>query len=277
MRLFGHTSTRLLLAPITFYYALVAGDVRRNLREFHRRVGGDGSFWAVWRSLFNFAESIMDRFFVLAGRADLFRLTVHNRDLALRRQAEGRGAIVVGGHLGIIEIARAFPQCGDIVVNVLIYNAISPMLYRELRRVSPDVERGMIFAEPESVGYILDVRERIASGEFVAVLADRVWVRGQAVRLPFLGADAEFPTGPFLLARSLKCPLLLMFLVKEGRRDYHMYIEELASAEDVSVGDRHQAVDRLARRFVERLEAFVRAHPFQWYNFHPFWSPGGER
>ena len=83
------------------------------------------------------------------------------------------------------------------------------------------------------VTHVLEVRERLARGEFVGILADRAWRSGPTVRVPFLGRERAFPAGPYQLAAALKCPIQLMFMVKTGSRDYRLIIEDFASPDEL--------------------------------------------
>lgn len=61
---------------------------------------------------------------------------------------------------------------------------------------------------------MLKIKELIEEGALIAILGDRLPPNSAAervVRAPFLGAEAAFPAGPFLLAATLKCPVYLTF------------------------------------------------------------------
>ena len=73
------------------------------------------------------------------------------------------------------------------------------------------------------------LRDKLAAGEHVAIVGDRVSVRHQerSLRVPFLGRPAPFPEGPFVLASLLECPVYLLFCFKiDGR--YRMFLEPFA-------------------------------------------------
>ena len=73
------------------------------------------------------------------------------------------------------------------------------------------------------------LRDKLAAGEHVAIVADRVSVRHmeRSLRAPFLGRPAPFPEGPFVLASLLECPVYLLFCLKiDGR--YRVFLEPFA-------------------------------------------------
>jgi len=83
MRTLGYVPARLLVACIAFYYAVFAAPARRWLADFHRRALGHAGFRLAYRTIRSFAESIMDRAFVLMGRGALFRCRIASAALRL--------------------------------------------------------------------------------------------------------------------------------------------------------------------------------------------------
>lgn len=273
LRVAPYGAVRTLVAIIAFYYTLFARQARRAVADFQRAALGGTSFSSAYRTFFRFAESILDRACALSGRASLFHLATENEAGSLALHARGQGVLVLGAHLGSLEMARAFHVTRGVRFSMLIYSARSSMLYQEFRRLSPDVDDAMIEIDPDGVTHVLEVRERLARGEFVGILADRTWQSGPTVRVPFFGREHAFPAGPYLLAAALKCPVQLMFMVKTGTRDYRLIIEDFASPDELPTrSDRTEGSRRLAMRFAERLEHHCLRHPDQWYNFFDFWA-----
>ena len=64
---------------------------------------------------------------------------------------------------------------------------------------------------------MLDVRDALARGEIVALLADRSMHGERHVECRFLGAPAAFPRGPFELAAMLDAPVVLFSATYRGR------------------------------------------------------------
>jgi predicted LPLAT superfamily acyltransferase len=279
LRKVGYRPARVVVAGIALYYALGSASTRRWVSQFHRRALGRTSFLLTYCSIFAFAESILDRAFAFLGRGSSFRLTIHAPPGLLDGSQPQRGHLVLGAHLGVMEMARAFAQIQRVHFSMLMHAAPSSRLYDEMKRLDPDLEKNVIpvASDADAVGPLLEVRERLEKGEYVGINGDRAWVSGPRVRMPFLGCERDFPAGPYLLAAALKAPVLLMFLIKTGVRDYSLFIERFAEPEDLpSRKDRAAGVDAMARRYAERLEEYARRYPNQWYNFYDFWGSTGE-
>ena len=132
--------------------------------------------------------------------------------------------------LGNLEVLRAF---GDKVqgmkVNALVFTRHSPKFNRVLAAVSPATLERMIQVDSLGPDAVITLRDKLAAGEHVAIVADRVSVRHKerSLRVPFLGRPAPFPEGPFVLASLLECPVYLLFCMKiDGR--YRVFLEPFA-------------------------------------------------
>jgi len=138
-----------------------------------------------------------------------------------------------------------------------VLNAINP-------RLAMDV---IALGKPDSM---IAAEARLDDGHFVGILADRVLDAEEQRRRDFLGAPATFPFGPFRMAALLQRPVVLMLGVYRGGRRYDIFFERLAAGRDPAAG-REQA-DRAMTLYVERLEAYCRMAPFNWFNFYDFWQ-----
>jgi lauroyl/myristoyl acyltransferase len=102
---------------------------------------------------------------------------------------------------------------------------------------------------------------------------DRV-VGGAHARLPFFGAEASFPLGPALMARSMRAPLLLVFMVREGSKGFRVKVEEVLRVPHTR--DRVADATLATARMVATYADYVRRYPYQWFQFHDVWAPPPE-
>ncbi len=113
----------------------------------------------------------------------------------------------------------------------------------------------------------------IEISDWVAIAGDRTPVRGdERISIaPFLGHDAPFPQGPYVLAHLLECPVYLMFCIRQDGV-YRLYFEMFAERIKLPRRDKQAAIGEWAARYAKRLESFCLIDPFQWYNFYDFWQ-----
>jgi predicted LPLAT superfamily acyltransferase len=281
--LLGRRAVQLLLAGVALHYAAFDGAVRRASAAYLSRVlGRPASFADVWRHVRTFAEVTYDRVLFLRGRTGAVELVSHGGLECLRSQlATGRGAIVLGAHLGSFEAMRARSETRDVPVHALVYQRHSPMINAFLRGLSPTLASRLIEIDPGSPEWILGLHDRIEAGQLIALLGDRPGLNEKQVSVEFLGTPARFPTGPYLLASMLRCPIYFAagLYTPPGRYDFHC--GPLFERVELPRAQRDEALQACARRYATRLEELCRAAPYNWFNFHDVWEEpplgGGER
>jgi predicted LPLAT superfamily acyltransferase len=273
LKALGYRAARSLAYLISLYFFVFQSSVRKHCAEFHRRVLGRSSLFLAYRAIVNFSITVVDRAYIQMGRASYFSMTIHGEDVLRRIKAtRDEGAIVLGSHLGSIEVGPALSKRLGVSVGMLMYHQRSSMLYQELERINPDIFRGIIEMKKDSLGYILEVRERYEKGDLIGILGDRTWKTGPTLRLPFFGVDKNFPIGAYHIASILKAPIIFMVIVKGGLKEFHCYIEELASAADAESKSRDRFTEEVLKKYVSRLEEYCRRFPLHWFNYYDFWN-----
>jgi predicted LPLAT superfamily acyltransferase len=118
----------------------------------------------------------------------------------------------------------------------------------------------------------LTLRDRIAEGGLIAIVADRVGTNDKFVMVDFFGAPAAFSSGPFILASVLKCPIYLVFGLYFEPNRYELFCERFADRIDLPRRNREAALKDVVSRYAERLEDYCRRAPHNWFNFYDFWA-----
>jgi predicted LPLAT superfamily acyltransferase len=259
----GRGAARAVLHPIVVYYLLFAPQARRASRAYlARALGRPPRLADLYRHFHAFAATALDRVYLLNGRFDLF-------ELAIERAPGDRasGLLLAGAHFGSFEALRAAGRKETgLAVSMLMYEDNARMLNETLAAISPAARLDVI--PLGRLDSMLRVRERLAAGGMVGVLADRSLQADEEARaLPFLGAPARFPTGPMRMAALLRCRVWFMAGVYEGGNRYRLRFEPLA---DFSAGA--ATPEGALAAYVACLERHCRAAPYNWFNFYDFWA-----
>jgi predicted LPLAT superfamily acyltransferase len=268
---FGRTPARLVLRVVVLYYVLFHASLRRVSADYWRRVRGSADFRRIYGHVLRFAEAALDRAFIVSGKHRYFRVTRHGSEHLQRLLAARRGAILIGAHLGSFEAMRVNADHQGYRINFLGYFKNARMLNAALGKIDPKSTARLIAIEPSQVDFVLRVKERIEQGECVAVMGDRAGLDGRTAAVDFFGAKAEFPTGPYLLAAILKCPIYLTFGLYRAPDRYELFCEPFDLEPKVPRERREEALSAYAQRFAARLEHFVQLAPDNWFNFYDFW------
>lgn len=284
----GRRLSRLVLHPITLYFMLFGGPAARASGDYLRRVLGRAPTRGErYRHVHHFAATILDRVYLLRGDFDLFELEVvgaEHLDPVLRA---GRGAFLVGAHLGSFEALRALgEQRRGVRVAMLMYEQNAKLLTDTLRAIAPDAVQHVIgLGRMEAM---LELRDWLDGGGVAGLLADRTLHgpghpgaagRSRTHWIDFLGSPAAFSDGAFRLAALLRRPVVFMAGLYLGGGRYQLRFVPLAdfSESGESAGAaRDAAVQAAVVRYAQLLEQHCRETPRNWFNFFDFWagSPG---
>lgn len=281
----GRGAARAVLPPLALYYLARDPVARRASRQWLERVarhrGDDRPVRTrdVHRHLLRFAQVTLDRLLLVQGETAGLNFVRHGGEHLDALIERGQGALLVGAHLGSFEALRMFARRRGVRIHALawLHNArmINALLER-LERSAGNAAKGsvrVLALEPGRFDALLEAREAIARGEFVAVLGDRVGVNDKTASVPFFGQQARFPTGPWLIAALIGCPVLLTFGLYEHPDTYHGHCEPFADRIQLPRGPRRQAeLERVVARYAARLEALAAERPDNWFNFFDFWE-----
>lgn len=261
-----------VLHVVAAWYVVFHPGVRRASRDYLVRLRGRATLGDVYRHVLCFARVTADRVFLARGALEPFALATEGEEHLRALRSARRGALLVLAHVGSFEVLRATGSVRDIPVSFLGYFRNARMINAVLRELNPSVDARLIEIRPDDPTFIFDVERVIAGGELLGTMGDRVGEDGKAVQVPFLGAPAAFPTGPYLLAAVLACPVYLAFGLYQEPNRYTLCCEPFAERVVLPRSGRTEALAGYAARYAERLEHYCRLAPHNWFNFFDFWS-----
>lgn len=284
-RLLGRGFFKALLVPVVGYYWMTNRLARRASLDFLRRVhtfsGAEAAghptptLRHTFRHLLSFAETLLDKMLAIGGQYRFGDVRRDGEAVMLRRIASGGGGVIVTAHMGCLELCRVVAgHRQGLRLNVLVHTAHAARFNRMLQKLDPDSGLRLIQVTEISASTAMLLQEKVAAGEFVAIAGDRIPVEGsRTVTVPFLGAPARLPIGPYALASLLNCPLYAMGCVREGA-GHLLRFTELASEVVLPRATRQAALTAYASRYADWLVALVVASPYDWFNFYDFWADG---
>jgi predicted LPLAT superfamily acyltransferase len=269
----GRGATRCLLPPLCLYFYATAPAARRASRQFlGRALGREPGTSDVLRHYHAYASNLHDRLLLAAGRVDALDITLTGTAEVESLLQAGRGCLLVGSHLGSFEALRALGKAQGRPISVVMHEENALKMQAVFSGLAPDLQQRVIASgRPDTM---LRIKECLERGEIVGMLGDRPLGDERCASLPFLGAPARFPLGPWLLAAVLGCPTALFFGVYHGGARYELVLEALSPGESVPREQRDAAVHLALARYVARLEHYARRAPYNWFNFYDFWQAG---
>jgi len=262
----GRRAARAVLHPIALYFLLFSPRARRASAAYlSRALGRPATLRDGYRHFHTFAATVLDRVYLLHERFDLFDIEIHDAP------APGAGLLLLGAHLGSFEALRAAGRReGHLRVTMVMYEDNARMLNEALAALSPTARQDVIALG--RLDSMLRVRDCVAEGRVVGVLADRGLDEVDMRAVQFLGAPARFPLGPLRMAAMLRCRVVFMAGLYLGGNRYALRFEPLADF--AASGTTPEAA---LGAYVACLERHCRAAPFNWFNFFDFWADADPR
>jgi predicted LPLAT superfamily acyltransferase len=290
-RLLGRRVFRWVLAPVMLYYVTVKPSAKAASQQYLDRIqtqldspsnAQEQPRLTPFAHFMSFGETLLDKFLAWMGHIAREDVIFENRELLNHIDQTGQGGIIVISHLGNTEICSALAhQLPNIRLTLLVYTQHADKFNSMMKRVSPDAQINFLQVTDMSPATAMLLNERVEQGELIVIAGDRTPVTGDAriSYVDFLGEQAPMPQGAFILASLLKCPVYLMFCLKQSSR-YHIYVETFAEKVTLKRQERQQALDNVVQDYANRLAYYCKKAPLQWFNFYDFWrhqSPSSAR
>ncbi len=278
----GRALYRLLAWPASWYFVAVRPVARRASIDYQRRLGtlpAGASAWQAWRAaarhMRHFADALLDKALVWTGRLELdgIRREVDQRfDDAVDAN---RGGVLVVAHFGNLEVLRRLGErAKELRLHILVHTKHAERFNRMMTRINPQSAERLLQVTEIDTATIAHLAARVELGDFVVLAADRVPVTSERVlQVPFLGAGAEFPIGPWVLAAALDCPVYWLACYQrpdDGGR-YTLVCELMRERIVLPRKTREAALREVIADYVQYLERACREAPLAWFNFFPFW------
>lgn len=233
------------------------------------------SFLLAYQHHLAFAINAYDRIWFAQDRLDLFQIQLSNHELIYELAQKKQGAIIISCHMGSFDIMRSLSRNYQVQVVPIMYGASSKKMLSALQQVNPNYRLDAIFMDEQGPMAAFQIQEAILAGKIVAIMADRIPPQSEHPRIietPFIGDDAPFNLNPWILAASLRCPVLFAAGIRTGFRKYQVFAEWLANPIESNRRLPHHGLEPIVNKYVQKMESLCHSYPFQWFNFFDFWS-----
>jgi len=225
----------------------------------------------VYRNMFRLAAEVfyLRRLVGPSNWSDYIDLEGAGR--ALDVYIEGRGGILVSGHLGNWELlGHVLPYIG-LPAHVLARPLDNPLLERYILGVRESARRSIIMKR----GAGATVESILREGGFVSLLVDQDAGRKGAF-VPFLGRLASTWRSPALLSMKTGAPILPGCCVRTKDGRFTVHVGEPVYPRDTA--DVSAETLRITAAFTRQIEEWVMRCPEQYLWLHRRWkSRPGER
>jgi lauroyl/myristoyl acyltransferase len=247
----------------------------RNLRLVLPRSSRFGNYFRVVRVFANFGWSLTDSAAYRIVRPR-FRYELEGGRF-LEKLSESKGAIVLTAHMGNYDLGTAlFTQRFHRTMKMV--RTPEP---DQLAAEHVDLALQQSSAGAVTIGYsddgaslAFDLLNDLRNGEIVCIQGDRVI--GDVARAPvkLFNREISLPNGPFVLSIVSEKPIFPLFVVRTGRRKYHIIAREPIIS-NRTAGSREEAIADAMQKWARVLEEITRKYWPQWFAFVEFTSGSG--
>lgn len=251
--------------------------IRSRRREAERRIRevfGEARFTPgevrriAWLSLRNFlftAVDIMRTPFIT--REALARISDYDEAMRIleAHHATGRGAIFALPHMGAWEL----PGRAGILRNIPFFSVAgkqrNPLFDHYLNTTR---ERSGMPILMRGASTLRDIIRRLKAGQMMAILPD-VRMRTEAVKVQFLGKEANIGAGMALFAKHANVPVFPCIVTRVGwtRHKARLYPPVWADPK----ADKDADVKRMSQTVMDIITEAIMTHPEQWFWYNRRW------
>lgn len=267
----GIKSAYFLLQFVAQYYIWFKRDVVSLLQQlFIERLGytSQEANRLVRKNIIYFGQSIIDKIAVLiSGNEHQFQVSRPGEAAIEEMTTIGKGGILVSAHLGNYEMSGALFKRYGSTYNVVMYDGEADQI-----KATFDAEGASrnfnVIAIKDDMSHIYEMSAALNRNEFICMHADRFVAGNRTIKALFLGKEAHFPLGPFILASKLRAPVSFVFALKEHDTAYTFY----ATKPQVFEGRGMLGATAMLEAYITELEAKLKQYPEQWFNYFDFWK-----
>jgi KDO2-lipid IV(A) lauroyltransferase len=264
-----------ILFAVAYPFVVIFGLNRRFKRNINAAFGGERSkreIAAIARRAIHIQiVGVMEvtHYFHPKRREELLRnVKVIGLEKVAGARSGGTGAVGLTAHLGNFQLMGV--RLGaekDLDFWFLVKDpkarALTDAWYRYMDKI--DLNR-LNFTERTDVAKL--VIGRLNRSAFVMMVADEHKRRG--IKADFFGKETRMAAGPAVISLRTGAKLLPMFIVREKKSRYTLYIED--PIDFTPTGHREEDVKALTQLRTRALEKYVRKYPGQWLWLHSHWK-----
>ncbi len=188
-------------------------------------------------------------------------------------RAEGRGVLVLTGHLGAWELSSFFHSLMGYPMGLVIRRLDNPLVDGFVNRIRCLHGNRVIHKDDFARGLIAAMH----AGETVGILMDTNMTPPQGVFVPFFGKLACTASGMARVALRTGAAVVPGFLLWE--EDEQRYVLRFGPRVGlIDTGDAEHDATANTAKFTTIIESYVRQYPDQWLWMHRRWKtrPPGE-
>ena len=262
-----------LLFFVVLWYTLRPAVRSRSDAYIRRRFPEAGRFRrfvAAWRLQWNFGKVLVDR--ATAGIAGNFAFDTEAEEPLAALTREGKGVILLSAHTGCWQMGpQMLAGQTDLPVSVLVHKDAHDVDKQAHEHAGKAPPYDVIGAEdgPAALVALMNLLRR---GQLLCMMGDRLTGGSEpSVTVNFLGSPVRLPYLAYRLASAAGVPIAVCFSLRTRPCAGSLILADVIRVPE-GLGSKPEVYRLYAERYAAALEAFVREHPYQFFNFFNLWE-----
>ena len=296
VKIFPHWFLASWTFVVAFFFYVFSKRARAYARDYQKRLCAFSKNCRIKKphpyfQILSFALGLVEKIEGWLGKTKLSDVIFFDDDSdELKAQlARGKGAYLIGSHLGNTEFIRSLASFGETGVNkqigvtAIMDVNVNANFTKSMQQMNGNFAFDVVNASEIGTGTIEVLESRLSGGGIVFITGDRIPAAesGRTINQDFLGKTARFPYGVFFIPSLFDVPVYYVFSARSKditiSNKYNMHVIKSSVSFNGSRAERKAAIASLCREFAGHLEAMCEKYPYQWYNFFDFWQDGGKK
>ncbi|NDV64319.1 acyltransferase [Bacteroides sp. 224] len=272
IRYAGVTAAYAFLCLVVPYFIPFAPKATASIWFYGRRILKYNPIRCVgllFRNYYRLGQILIDKVAISNGFTKKYQFKFGNYKEFLDILNGDKGVVMIGAHVGNWEIGAPFFDDYGKKINIVMYDAEHRKIKEILEKNGVEKNYKFIPVNEDDLTHVFKITEALAQKEYVCFQGDRFVNTDKLLSCSFMGKEAYFPAGPFLLAARMKVPVVFYFAMREPKRTYHFHF---IVAEEVKRTKDKKPEQMLLEQYTTTLEKIMKQYPEQWFNYYRFWD-----
>lgn len=260
------------LSMVVLYFIPFAPKATKNIWHFARKrlkLPIVDALKLIVRNYYTLGQTLIDKIAIGSGLKHKYKFEFDNYAKFLEILNAETGSIIIGAHIGCWEIGAPFFNEYGKKINIVLFDAEYEKIKEILNKNTSATPHKVIPVNKNSLSHVLAIKEALDNNEYVCFQGDRYVNEERCTEHAFMGKNAIFPQGPFLLAVKMKVPVVFYFAMREKNKTYRFHFT-IATPPDTK--NNTDAISDLLNQYTCCLENIVKKYPEQWFNYYDFWN-----
>ena len=231
IRCLGITAAYGFLSLVVLYFIPFAPKATASTWQYARnrlKYGRAKAAGLLLKNYYRLGQILIDKVAIGNGMADKYHFEFENYQAFLNVLNGNTGVIMIGAHVGNWEIGAPFFDEYGKKINIVMFDAEHERIKEILEKNASTRDYKIIPVNEDNLTHVFRITEALERKEYVCFQGDRYLNKEKLLSSPFMGKEAEFPMGPFLLASKMRVPVVFYFAMREAKKTYrfHFFIAE---------------------------------------------------